>query len=130
MDWIGDRLAHLISEGQKALGKEVVVMSEDQADEVDDGSGAWVEDDAEHNQQRTGRDTPPRSARRTGFGLPPSYEPPRTPARHDRGMSVESDTRSVASSTYREDEASWQTPEMRESMERARMLYKQKRGLP
>ena len=119
MSWIGDRLAHLISEGQKALGKEVVVMSEDQADEVDDGSGAWVEDEPEPE--------PPRSGRSATFGLPPSYSP-RTPRRHGRGMSVESDTRSVASS-YREDESSWQTPEMRESMERARMLYKQKHGL-
>lgn len=117
MSWMGDRLAQLISEGQKALGKEVVIMSEDQADEVDDGSGAWVEDDEREE---------PRSSRRSGFGLPP-YSP-RTPSRFARGTSVESDTRSVASS-FHEDESSWQTPEMRESMERARTLYKQKRGL-
>ena len=50
MDWMGDRLAQLIAEGQKALGKEVVVMSEDQADEVDDGSGAWVEEEKEEER--------------------------------------------------------------------------------
>ena len=45
MDWMGDRLAMLIAEGQKALGKEVVVMSESAEDEVDDGDGAWVDND-------------------------------------------------------------------------------------
>ncbi|KAF8119496.1 hypothetical protein EV363DRAFT_1305375 [Boletus edulis] len=38
MDWIGDRLARLIQEGQKALGWEIVVMSDAKEDEVDDGS--------------------------------------------------------------------------------------------
>ena len=124
MSWIGDRLAHLIAEGQKALGKEVVIMSEDQRDEVDDGSGAWVEED----------ERAPGSSRRPGFGLPP-YSPhtPQhsgspTKSRFDRGASVDSDSRSIAGS-FREDEAVWETPEMRESMERARMLYRQKRGL-
>lgn len=46
MDWMGDRLAMLIAEGQKALGKEVVVMSDAAEDEVDDGSGAWVDQGA------------------------------------------------------------------------------------
>ncbi len=36
----------LIEEGKKALGREVVVMSEDPADEVDDGNDDWEEDDA------------------------------------------------------------------------------------
>ncbi|KAI0700130.1 hypothetical protein C8T65DRAFT_580569 [Cerioporus squamosus] len=123
MSWIGDRLTQLIAEGQKALGKEVVVMSEDQADEVDDGSGAWVEEEEERL---------PGSSRRAGFGLPP-YSP-HTPqlgsprkSRFDRGHSVDSDARSVAS--LREDESTWESPEVRESMERARQLYRQKRGL-
>ncbi|KAM5533814.1 hypothetical protein V8D89_012477 [Ganoderma adspersum] len=122
MSWMGSRLTQLIAEGQKALGKEVVIMSEDQADEIDDGSGAWVEDDE------------PRGAgsnRRLDGGLPP-YSSPGSPrskrSRFERAASVESDTRSVASS-FREDESSWATQEMRESMERARMLYKQKHGL-
>ena len=123
MSWIGDRLAHLIAEGQKALGKEVVIMSEDKADEVDDGSGAWVEED---------EDRLPGSSRSAGFGLPP-YSP-HTPqfgsprkSRFDRGHSVDSDARSVAS--LREDESAWESPEVRESMERARQRYRQKRGL-
>ncbi|KAI1796709.1 hypothetical protein LXA43DRAFT_969758 [Ganoderma leucocontextum] len=127
MSWMGDRLAQLIAEGQKALGKEVVIMSEDQADEVDDGSGAWVEDD-EPNAAR--------SSRRIDGSLP-SYSPgsprlnPRaspTRGRFDRAASVESDARSVASS-FREDDSAWATQEMRESMERARTLYIQKSGL-
>ena len=128
MSWMGDRLAQLIAEGQKALGKEVVIMSEDQADEVDDGSGAWVEEDDEPNMAG--------SSRNNGVGLPP-YSPGSssfhlnaspTRGRSGRGVSVESDARSVRSE-FREDESSWTTPEMRESMERARMLYRQKRGL-
>ena len=128
MSWMGNRLAQLIAEGQKALGKEVVIMSEDQADEVDDGSGAWVEED---EPRASG------SSRRLDGGLPP-YSTPGSPrskrkasparSRFERASSVESDTRSVASS-FREDESSWSTLEMRESMERARTLYRQKRGL-
>ncbi|PIL24922.1 hypothetical protein GSI_12809 [Ganoderma sinense ZZ0214-1] len=128
MSWMGSRLAQLIAEGQKALGKEVVIMSEDQADEVDDGSGAWVEED---ESSAAG------SSRRLDSGLPP-YSIPGSPrskrkasparSRFERAASVESDTRSVASS-FREDESSWATLDMRESMERARTLYRQKRGL-
>lgn len=127
MSWMGNRLALLIAEGQKALGKEVVIMSEDQEDEVDDGSGAWVEED---EPSAAG------SSRRFDGGLPPyPHDSPRSkrtasPARGrpGRALSEESDTRSVASS-FREDGSSWATQEMRESMERARTLYRQKRGL-
>ncbi|KAJ2917109.1 hypothetical protein MD484_g3298, partial [Candolleomyces efflorescens] len=45
MDWIGGKLAQLIEDGKRALGTEVVVMSDAKEDEVDDGSGAWVSDD-------------------------------------------------------------------------------------
>ncbi|KXN81705.1 hypothetical protein AN958_03916 [Leucoagaricus sp. SymC.cos] len=45
MDWIGDKLAQLIEEGKRALSREVVVMSDAKEDEVDDGSGAWEEED-------------------------------------------------------------------------------------
>ena len=40
---MGDRLANLIAEGQRALGKEVVVMTEGQEEAVDDGEEGWVE---------------------------------------------------------------------------------------
>lgn len=45
MDWIGDKLSQLIEEGKRALGKEVVVLSDAPEDEVDDGSGNWVDQD-------------------------------------------------------------------------------------
>jgi len=44
MDWIGDHLTHLIQEGQKALGHEIVVMSDAKEDEVDNGSNDWEEE--------------------------------------------------------------------------------------
>ena len=43
MDWIGDKISKLIEEGKRALGQQVVVMSEAKEDEVDDGSGDWEE---------------------------------------------------------------------------------------
>ena len=123
MSWMGDRLAQLIAEGQKALGKEVVIMSENQEDEVDDGSGAWVEEAEEHHMVSSNRrGLPPYSPGQSSY-LAPSP----TQGRFDRGMSVDSDARSVAS--FREDESAWTSSEMRESMERARMLHRQKHGL-
>lgn len=115
MSWIGDKLAHLIAEGQKALGKEIVIMSEDKEDEVDDGSGAWVEEDE-----------PVQGSSRSP-GLPP-YSPTPSSRSFARGVSVDSDSRSVRSA-FAEDDSAWASPEMRESMERARMRYRQKRGL-
>ncbi|KAH9849842.1 hypothetical protein C2E23DRAFT_837511 [Lenzites betulinus] len=121
MSWIGDRLAHLIAEGQKALGKEVVIMSEDKEDEVDDGSGAWVEDDEPVQGSSRSPGLPLYSPSSSRFSASPSK------SRFDRGVSVDSDTRSVRSA-FAEDDSAWATEEMRESMERARMLYRQKRG--
>ncbi|KAF8517915.1 hypothetical protein BU17DRAFT_33078, partial [Hysterangium stoloniferum] len=45
MDWMGDKIRELIAEGQKALGKEVVIMGDepDGADAVDDGLEGWEE---------------------------------------------------------------------------------------
>ncbi|CDO76294.1 hypothetical protein BN946_scf184917.g10 [Trametes cinnabarina] len=125
MSWIGDRLAQLIAEGQKALGREVVIMSEDKEDEVDDGSGAWVEEDDDHgpSSSRLSSHPPPYSPTSSRFSASPSKK------RFARGVSVESDTRSTGSNCA-EEEAAWASAEMRESMERARMRYRQqKRGL-
>lgn len=153
MDWMGDRLAQLIEEGKRALGKEVVVMSDAQEDEVDDGSGAWVEDGDDMNDYdlHTSNSTSLRRARSRLRNInlpnpaysPPSYgSPPGTPRKFDlsyskistpvltpgrsRGYSVDSDSRSVAGSTHHEDESAWQTPELRESMEKARIMYRQR----
>ncbi|KAF4569765.1 hypothetical protein EYR36_009566 [Pleurotus pulmonarius] len=84
MDWIGDKLAKLIEEGKKALGKEVVVMSDAKEDEEDDGSGAWEEED-DHPASPTRKSLSRRSSRRqlnppTALQFtrspPPSYSPP------------------------------------------------------
>ncbi|GJJ11460.1 hypothetical protein Clacol_005693 [Clathrus columnatus] len=56
MDLMGDKIRKLIEEGQKALGKEVVIMNDDDRDNeegaVDDGLDGWEEVDessAAHN---------------------------------------------------------------------------------
>lgn len=142
---LGSKLAQLIEEGKKALGREIVVMSERPEDEFDDGTGGWVDDGP---AQASAPTSPPsahgslrRSVKRRPRSLapgPPSYpgspEPlmsprksrydpasvrlPVTPSRRDpRNTSVES-TRSTASA--QEDESEWQSPQLREFMERAR----------
>ncbi|KAF9474758.1 hypothetical protein BDN70DRAFT_884476 [Pholiota conissans] len=190
MDWIGDKLSMLIEQGKRALNTEVVVMSDAKEDEIDDGSGAWEEDDDNpFGSRQYGRSTgsgpssragsirrarkprnivpPPPSG--TGLGLygvnassstslstspglggyqatygpsPPStsttyasasagftpsssmphntllFDSPRT-GTHVRGLSYESALPS-SSSVTREDTAEWESPEIRESMERAR----------
>jgi hypothetical protein len=45
MSLFSDRISALINEGKRALGREVVVSSERPEDEMDDGTGDWIEDD-------------------------------------------------------------------------------------
>lgn len=171
MDWIGDHITHLIQEGQKALGREIVVMSEAKEDEVDDGSDAWEEEPdnrlvPSHSSPSISRRGSVRSLRRAhrprDLPLPPSYSPypisppssasprkhqfeldsvhhspgrstrgglavPCTPRRIARGTSVESDVFAPIVSSFKEDESAWQSSELRESMERARARYLQRR---
>ncbi|KAF8579903.1 hypothetical protein K439DRAFT_1663007 [Ramaria rubella] len=50
MDWMGDKIRHLIEEGQKALGKEIVIMDDAPSNEggvVDDGMDGWEEEDSQ-----------------------------------------------------------------------------------
>ncbi|KAI0048787.1 hypothetical protein FA95DRAFT_1539388 [Auriscalpium vulgare] len=155
MDWIGDKLAQLIEDGKRALGKEVVVASEVQEDEVDDGSGNWEEEDVGPSTssrrgsiRRRGRPqdigvpssysaqlvSPPLTAspRRRQFGTPAHSSPAHgtsalpIPGRFDREASVESLSRSYGS--FHEDQSQWQSPEIRESMERARANYLRNRS--
>lgn len=138
MSWIGDKLTSLIAEGQRALGKEIVVMSEAPEDEEDNGTDDWVEEDVGHAQSSHGG-LPPYSSRhgspllsasprRDRFDLssshPTSYARsiPGSPRRRGREASVESDR--FASTSFQEDESAWQTPELREAMERARQRYR------
>jgi hypothetical protein len=151
MDWIGDKLTQLIQEGQKALGRQVVVASETQEDEVDDGTDAWeeVQQDSyfagpsslnrSHSQSGSIRRQRPRN-----IHIPPSPHSgsashslsPRTQFQNDgstpipiadsfrRGPSADSDNfPHSASTSFREDESMWQSPELRESMSKARERY-------
>ncbi|THH13696.1 hypothetical protein EW146_g6558 [Bondarzewia mesenterica] len=153
MDWVGGRLAQLIEEGKKALGKEVVVMSDAQEDEVDDGSGNWEEEELGLSGDMSSRRGSIRhKSRPQNLGLPSSYSsylspPPSSsprrarfdtrssplpstsalpiPGSMQRGTSVDS-VRSHSS--FHEDESQWQTPETREFMERARAAYLRNRS--
>jgi hypothetical protein len=129
MDWIGDKLAQLIEEGKRALSREVVVMSDAKEDEVDDGSGAWEEED--NHALTTSTSLGRTSSLRRGMkrsrahfygagnssshsissvsGIPPPLTPRRT---HVKAFSADA-------FRSREDEA-WESPELRETMQRAR----------
>ncbi|KAF9024756.1 hypothetical protein BDZ89DRAFT_1114533 [Hymenopellis radicata] len=138
MDWLGDKLAALIEEGKKALGREVVVMSEAPEDEVDDGTDAWEEED-------DGRPSSPRRAKQPrGYGLPPSYSSPSTSAsprssRFDlssapipiapRSREKSADSGIGMTPRFGEDERAWESPMLRESMEQARARALKNRGL-
>ncbi len=146
MDWIGDKLSVLIAEGKRALGREIVVVSDSKEDEIDDGSGAWEDtvpasSSMRTNTRRRRSHTTSASAsasqrRRRGhqqpdigsisqtFSASTSSLPqaPSTPRRtHRTGLSLDS---SPASSgrlwTSSEDINAFESPELRESMEKAR----------
>jgi hypothetical protein len=165
MDWIGDKLSQLIQEGQKALGREVVVASEAPEDEMDDDAGAWEEEQQDpyragsssnrstsrlgsRRQQRSHHipvhpshisphhsrsgsaslSSSPRLNQFDALALPPaSYSQSIPMPMGDslrRGPSVESDNfPHSASTSFREDESTWQSPELRESMSKARARY-------
>ncbi|KAF7312391.1 hypothetical protein MIND_00252400 [Mycena indigotica] len=139
MDWMGDQLSQLIKEGQRALRSEVVVKSEVQEDEVDDGSGLWEEDDGGVYGTSVSRSASPRQRKRPRNGLalaPPSYSSrpssasPRTtrfefgslPASSPNWRTDEpsSSTSEFGVRSEAGDEGSWESPELRESMRKAR----------
>ncbi|TFK39514.1 hypothetical protein BDQ12DRAFT_665338 [Crucibulum laeve] len=155
MDWIGDKLSALIEEGKRALNREVVVMSDAKEDEVDDGTGAWEEDQdslptrpssslsrsssLKRSKRPRNIGLPPTSypysspqasasPRRSGFDLPATSSAPQmiTPRRtHSRGVSLDTAT---PSTSFQEDEGAWASPELRESMEKARARFMRNRG--
>ncbi|KIJ91203.1 hypothetical protein K443DRAFT_135537 [Laccaria amethystina LaAM-08-1] len=140
MDWIGDKLAMLIEEGKRALQSEVVVMSDAQEDEVDDGTGLWEEEEPRPSLSRASSITragskrlaapslpiPSASPRRGGFEIPLSVSSSSdTPRRsHSRGISYES----ALPSSLKEEPGAWASPELRVSMEKARARILAKRG--
>ncbi|EED84769.1 predicted protein [Postia placenta Mad-698-R] len=133
MSSIVDKLTLLIAEGQHALDKEVMVMSEAPEDEEDNSTDNWVEEDGGRAQSSHGSLPPysswhglPLSAspRRDCFDLSSSHATsyarsiPGSPHCHGHKTSVESNC--FASTSFQEDESAWQTPELREAMECAR----------
>ncbi|KAJ7707626.1 hypothetical protein B0H17DRAFT_1033300 [Mycena rosella] len=164
MDWIGDQLSMLIQEGQKALGREIVIKSDAREDEVDDGCGVWEEEEGGYDQEFGGvgssnslsRSSSPRQRKRPrNLTLaPPSYasRPPSASPRASRfeftsaslpssagtrwrsdapggsvrGMSAESEFGRTPSG--REEEQTWESPELKESMARARARLLGMRG--
>ncbi|KAI0321593.1 hypothetical protein OF83DRAFT_1161740 [Amylostereum chailletii] len=158
IDWMGGRLAQLIEEGKRALGKEVVVMSETQEDEVDDGSGAWEEEDPLPSTGSTSRrGSIRRKHRPQHLGIPGSFTSSNTPLSASASTSFLSSpslsphypgSDSLSSPVYgsmqipgrglseerglsgsfREDSSQWQSAELRESMEKARARYLQARS--
>ncbi|KAG5643365.1 hypothetical protein DXG03_001013 [Asterophora parasitica] len=152
MDWIGDKLSMLIEEGKRALNREIVVMSDSKEDEFDDGSGAWEEDHPSAPSTSLSRSSslrrikrprslapsahafhhsPSPSPSKPAFALTSSVSTPLmvTPRRaHSRGVSVESGFNLTPSTSFQEDERAWESPELRESMERARARFQRTLG--
>ena len=171
MDWIGDKLSMLIEQGKRALGTEVVVMSEAKEDEVDDGSPGWEEEENDQPRKTISRSGSVKHLKRPRTILPPSFNIPiphastsspkrsiydstptisnfssfapssapgssnyTTPRKtHSRGISYESGVgfdsglRGGAFPCSVEDPSSWESPEIREGMERARSRYFERR---
>lgn len=132
MDWIQSKLAQLIEEGKRALNREVVVMSDAKEDEVDDGSGAWEEEEgdqpdapisrnssikrgAKRSRAHTYTTTPGHSSHHLPLPQAVPVTPRKTPS-HSRGFSADSVTRDI----FQEGDSEWQSPELRESMQKAR----------
>ena len=142
MDWIGDKLSQLIQEGQRALGREVVVASETQEDEVDDGSGAWQEEYPDHDlpKRSSGSICHTKRPHNVHTSHRSDSSSPRTdrfdfqsngPASMPIPMSMKRGSSQVSPSvgaSFTEDESAWDSQELRESMSRARARYLANRG--
>ncbi len=144
MDWMGGRLAQLIEDGKKALGKEIVVMSEAQEDEEDDGNGNWEEEadpdssicgpSRSGSVRRRGRLHVPGTASSASYLSPPPTASPRRKQFSAAHLSHSSSAISIpvraaqdhsadSARLCSEDESDWQSPELRMNMERARASY-------
>ncbi|KAJ7364124.1 hypothetical protein DFH08DRAFT_838389 [Mycena albidolilacea] len=155
MDWLGDQLSMLIQEGQKALGREIVVKSDAREDEVDDGCGVWEEDEGAFDAAEFGgpssyknsmsRSASPRQRKRPrnltlappSYAVRPASESPRAarfefasaslPASATRWRGDAPGNIRGASAT-REEEEAYESPELKESMARARARLLGMRG--
>ncbi|KAJ3770758.1 hypothetical protein FB446DRAFT_742941 [Lentinula raphanica] len=158
IDSLGSKLSFLIEQGKRALGREIVVMSEVEEDEVDDGSGAWVEDEGDDGGGEFGKKGQGRahrgrlsrsgstSRRRAAGGAPFAGSSTGTGSVGRRagadmsislppyglGMETRSRGPSVPSSppasvpTF---ETSWESEELKETMERARAIVRERRSM-
>ena len=147
MDWMSDRLTRLIEDGKRALNKEVVVISEAQEDEEDDGDGNW-EEEIDHStsighasgsntpRHRSRPQTPGTTSYTSSFLSPPSSVPSHqqfltahssysSPSLLTPGCTSHNDAVDMARSysSSHEDEYQWQSSELQQSMERARAAY-------
>ncbi|KAJ3762698.1 hypothetical protein EV360DRAFT_92308 [Lentinula raphanica] len=156
IDSLGSKLSFLIEQGKRALGREIVVMSEVEEDEVDDGSGAWVEDDGddeggEFGKKGQGRGHKGRlsrsgstSRRRAAGGAPFAGSSTGSVGRRaGADMSIGlppyglgTDTRSTGPSAPSSPpasvptfETSWESEELKETMERARAIVRERRSM-
>ncbi|KAF8206344.1 hypothetical protein K438DRAFT_1817036 [Mycena galopus ATCC 62051] len=157
MDWLGDQLSILIQEGQKALGREIVVKSDAREDEIDDGCGVWEEDEGEYAAEFGGggpsyknsmsRSSSPRQRKRPrNLTLaPPSYAS-RPSSASPRASRFEFTSASLPSSATRwrpdapgrgasaesvhsaREEETYESAELKESMARARARLLGMRG--
>ncbi|KAJ3994284.1 hypothetical protein F5050DRAFT_1575942 [Lentinula boryana] len=150
MDSLGSKLSLLIEQGKRALGREVVVMSEVEEDAVDDGSGAWIEEDEEQEfgrkdrahrgrLSRSGSTSKRRAAgsvsassttgslgRRAGVGMNMNINPPPYGMGTDMSLSSLPSTPPASLPTC---ETSWESPELRETMERARAIVRERKSM-
>jgi hypothetical protein len=131
----------LIEEGKKALNREIVVMSDAQEDEIDDGSGAWEEDSPAHAHAPTSISRS-NSAKRTRRPIishntfdPPFASSAPTPSSMTMPMTISPRRPHISGSehgdtsiSFPEDERTWESPELRELMERARARAKMGTG--
>lgn len=123
MDWISSQLASLIAQGQQALGKEVVVSAEREEDEDGGEVDGWVDDDVAQNRRRNGFETPKRRHIR-GHSYDNSRHSGSMPNSFTRSPAFSRSTTSLGSGVGSgEDPNSFESPELRESMERARARW-------
>jgi len=138
MDWIGDKLSMLIEQGKRALNAQVVVSSDAKEDEVDDGSDGWEEENdmrrssprsrsgsVRHSKRpRTlnlgpGQSTHvPSSPRFADFNIPMSSSVPNASFGYSAVPASQSTT--SLNNISLEDPSTFESRELRESMERAR----------
>lgn len=142
MDWIGGKLAELIQQGQKALGKEIVVATDAYEDEPDDDETAWVEDTPFDPEGSIPRPSRSRSNLRAGRlcvqnNTSSSHSAAVSPVGsvrnggilmqnfNGRGESTEGDVTAVghSGSSFKEDESAWESQQLKDTMARARARY-------